>query len=401
MEIGVGMNTIGISHNRTQLQIEVSIPDHHFAFLKYGTVNEPLYDYLPITVLPLNQDGYGKYEFSPENMIPEAATHIWVSSEDAEHNIAFAPIPNKQELPTQNPNFVFYAISDLHTICKGGKQLRFQAEAFQHISDAGAAFVLIAGDLSNGVQAAEYSIMSQQIEKHLAGIPVLQTFGNHDFHPNQSGDTPDHKSRMDFRNWLTERNRSFGVSCDYYDEYNYSTTIGGIHIASLQGVDYKDKIYSVGDDALSWLDTVLSKHSGEKQIVFCHYPLTDDTGRIYLRENTKVKQILKRHGNILYFAGHTHDSLVSDVSSIRNNGTVTYINTASVGNTEPCGKTVRSLKSFRDKSAYPQLGEYFCRRSMGVRVEVYDSHYIVRGVDFTQNKYSPQCIELIKRREIF
>ncbi len=115
-------------------------------------------------------------------------------------------------------------------------------------------------------------------------------------------------------------------------------------------------------------------------------------------DNTKVKQILERPGNILCFAGHTHDSLVSDVSSIRNNGTVTYINTASVGNTEPCGKTVRSLKSFRDKSAYPQLEEYFCRRSMGIRVEVYDSHYIVRGVDFTQNKYSPQCITKIMKK---
>ncbi len=395
------MKSIEISNFENNLYVEVNVPNDRLVFLRYGSASEPLPDYLPIKVLPLDQDGYGKYELPCENMIPEAATHIWVSSEDAEHNIAFAPIPNKQALPIENPKFVFYAISDIHTICKGGKQLRFQAEAFQHISDAEAAFVLIAGDLSNGVQAAEYSIMSQQIEKRLAGISVLQTFGNHDFHPNQSEDIPDHQSRMDFRNWLIERNRSFGVSCDYYDEYNYSTTIGGVPIVSLQGVDYKDKIYSVGDDALSWLDAVLSKHSGEKQIVFCHYPLTNDTGRIYLRENTKVKQILERHGNILYFAGHTHDSLVSDVPSIRNNGTVTYINTASVGNTEPCGKTVRSLKSFRDKAAYPQLQEYFCRRSMGIRVEVYDSHYIVRGVDFTQNKYSPQCMELIKRRAIF
>ncbi len=390
------MNTINVCHRDMHLNIEVNISGLQFVFLRYGTASEPLSDYLPITVLPLDQDGYGKYELLCENMIPEAATHIWVSSEDAVHNIASAIIPDKQELPTENPNFVFYAISDIHTICKDGKQRRFQAEAFQHISDADAAFVLIAGDLSNGVQAAEYSIMSQQIEKHLAGIPVLQTFGNHDFHPNQSEDIPEHQSRMDFRNWLIERNRSFGVSCDYYDEYNYSTTIGGVPIVSLQGVDYKDKIYSVGDDALLWLDAILSKHSGEKQIVFCHYPLTNDTGRIYLRENTKVKQILERHGNILYFAGHTHDSLVSDVSSIRNNGTVTYINTASVGNTEPCGKTVRSLKSFRDKSAYSQLQEYFCRRSMGIRVEVYDSHYIVRGVDFTQNKYSTQCMAVIR-----
>ncbi len=214
------MNTIRISHNRTQLHIEVNMPSQRFAFLKYGTASEPLSDYLPIKVLPLDQDGYGKYELPPENMMPEAATHIWVSSEDADHNIAVAPIPNKKELPIENPNYVFYAISDIHTISKGGKQLRFQAEAFQHISDVDAAFVLIAGDLSNGVQAAEYSIMSQQIENHLPGIPVLQTFGNHDFHPNQSEDIPDHKSRMDFRNWLIERNRSYGVSCDYYDEYN-------------------------------------------------------------------------------------------------------------------------------------------------------------------------------------
>ena len=142
------------------LHIEVNISGSKFVFLRYGTASEPLPDYLPIKVLPLDQDGFGKYELPCENMIPEAATHIWVGSEDVEHNIAFAPIPNEQELPTDNPNFVFYAISDIHTICKGGKQLRFQAEAFQHISDAGAAFVLIAGDLSNGVQAAEYSIMS-------------------------------------------------------------------------------------------------------------------------------------------------------------------------------------------------------------------------------------------------
>ena len=385
------MDIINIHHCKRCIDVEVNISNQRFVFLKYGTASEPLPDYLPIKVLPLDQDGFGKYELPCKNMIPEAATHIWVSSEDAEHNIALAPIPNKQELPTPNPNFVFYAISDIHTICKSGKQLRLQAEAFQHISDAGAAFVLIAGDLSNGVQAAEYSIMSQQIENRLAGIPVLQTFGNHDFHPNQPEDIPDHQSRMDFRNWLIERNRSYGVSCDYYDEYNYSTTIGGIHIVSLQGVDYKDKIYSVVDDALSWLDSVLSKHSGEKQIVFCHYPLTDDTGRIYLRENTKVKQILERHGNILYFAGHTHDSLDSDIPSIRQNGTVTYINTASIGNTEPCPRNIRELKFLRNKKQHPSIEDYFRRKSMGIRVDVYSSSISIRGMDFIHNKFVPLC----------
>ncbi len=234
-------------------------------------------------------------------------------------------------------------------------------------------------------------IMARQIEKHLRGIPVLQTFGNHDFYASQAHDIPDHRSRIAFRDWLMGQNRLYGVSCDWFDAYNYSTTIGGIQIVSLQGLEYKDKIYSVGDDALSWLDAVLAKRSHEKQIVFCHYPLTDNTGRIYLRENTRVKQILERHGNILYFAGHTHDSPDSDMPAITSKGSVTYINTASVGNTEPCSKTVRELKPFRDKTVFPQLHEYVCRRSMGLRVEVYDTYYLIRGVDFSKNQYSPHC----------
>lgn len=394
-------NMLNINHLKNRLYIEIKIPDQKYVFLKYGTASGPLADYLPIKVLPLDTDGYGIYEFSCENMMPEEATHIWVSSGDTDNNLAFALIPDRQEPPVENPKFVFYAISDLHTVSKRGKQLRLQAEAFERISGAGADFALMAGDLSNGVQEDEYAILSRQIEKRLSGIPILHTFGNHDFHPNQSGDIPDHQSRIDFRNWLTERNRTYGISCDYFDEYNYSASVGDIHIVSLQGKDYKNKVYSVGDEALSWLENVLVAHVGEKQIVFCHYPLTDHTRRIYLRENKKVRQILERCGNILYFAGHTHDSLDSDVTSIRKSSTVTYINTASVGNTEPCSKMIRSLKSFRDKKEFPQLHDYFCRRSMGIRVEVYDLYYILRGVDFTQNKYIPQCMAKMTFNQIF
>ncbi len=77
------MNTIRISNNRAQLHIEVSMPNNQFAFLKYGTTSNPLSEYLPIKVLPLDQDGYGKYELPCENMIPEAATHIWVRKKRA------------------------------------------------------------------------------------------------------------------------------------------------------------------------------------------------------------------------------------------------------------------------------------------------------------------------------
>ncbi len=74
------MNTIHICRgDDMHLHIEVNISGSQFVFLRYGSASELLSDYLPIKVLPLDQDGYGKYKFSPENMIPEAATHIWAA----------------------------------------------------------------------------------------------------------------------------------------------------------------------------------------------------------------------------------------------------------------------------------------------------------------------------------
>ncbi len=381
------MNLINIKYNETTLHIEVHIPKQPFVILKYGTIKEPLPDYLPIKILPLDCEGFGEYDLPSNIMIPENATHIWV-------NEYCTPIPNKQSSEIEIPQLIFYTISDIHTISKGGKQLLYQKKAFQHIANANPAFVIIAGDITNGTQAQEFSLCSQQIKNNLADIPIFATFGNHDFHPNHAHDIPDHDSRIHFQNWLYEQNLSYGVKCDTLND-NYYTCINRIHIISMQGMDFKNSIYSVGDDVLSWLDATLASYAGERQIVFSHYPITNDDRRIFLRENKKLKQILEKYENVLYFAGHTHDSLDSNEPSIRQNKGVTYINTASVGNTEPCTKDTRVLKPFRNKMLFPQLEEYFCRRSMGIRVEVYHSYFIIRGVDFIQDKYIPRCMARI------
>ena len=70
------MDIINIHHCKRCIDVEVNISNQRFVFLKYGTASEPLPDYLPIKVLPLDQDGFGKYELPCKNMIPEAATHV-------------------------------------------------------------------------------------------------------------------------------------------------------------------------------------------------------------------------------------------------------------------------------------------------------------------------------------
>lgn len=391
------MNTMLVTNHQNALHIETRIPGQRVTVLRYGNANEPLTSYLPIKILPLNESGVGEYDTSANISIPEVATHIWASSFCATEHFASAPISAKQLVFDEKIQLAFYVISDIHTISKGGKQLKFQAETYKHIANKDTAFVLVAGDIANGVQAEEYSICSRQIATHLANIPVLTIFGNHDFHSNHAQDAPDHKSRLDFQNWINERNQSCGVSINRFDEYNYSTCINGINIVALQGHDYKNKVYSVGDDILPWLNDSLSAYSGKMQIVFSHYPIAENDGRIYLREHTKLRRILEQYDNIYYFAGHTHDSLDSDVPSIIQRGTATYVNTASVGNTEPCPRDVRELKPLRDKKQYPSLEDYFCRRSMGIRVDVYNSSVLIRGVDFTQNKFVPRCIKRITR----
>ncbi len=375
---------------RTEL-IFTSRPLPRVAALCYGDATAPLTDLLPLKLLPLDGEGRGVYDWSAELVIPGEATHLWALPDLDRAGGISLPLPRDPRATCEVPLFHFYAISDIHLVAGHRSPQSPSHTAWARIAADKPAFVLVAGDIANGVQAVEYELCRQQLEAYLPEVPVLVTFGNHDHHPNHDRDLPDHESREAFRRWLRARNAAMGVVYEDEDDSLYSVSLCGMRILSLQGMDYRDKLYAVGDAALSRLETLLTEYAAERRVVFCHYPLTDGRGRIYLRENVKLTRLLERQGQLLYLAGHTHDSPDSDIPSIRRVGGVTYVNTASVGNTEPCVRDTRVLKALRNAEYFPELERYFCRRSMGLRVEVYDDHMLLCGVDLGQGCEIPRC----------
>jgi len=154
------------------------------------------------------------------------------------------------------------------------------------------------------------------------GIEWYGVPGNHDAY----NDDVKNEMRKEFA--LTEGNSFF-----------YSRVFGGIAIAFLDVCILKrDKLFSIEDGALKWLEDFLINNCDKAVFLVCHIPICHDTvisdcgtyvnkndmptkGKIYssdiknvigeIENVSKIRKIIKQNGNVkIVFSGHWHiDSL--------------------------------------------------------------------------------------------
>lgn len=262
----------------------------------------------------------------------------------------------------------FFAVSDLHILEK--RQARKRAAAWAYLRAGRYDFGLLAGDVTNNGTTEEFETAKRELAD--LSVPLAYCLGNHDYLGGLSPQ-PCRVCRME----------DIQVICLEFPQER-------VEAAQIQ-----------------WLDAALRESDGERlRIVLSHYPLptwipgkTGTKQASYLQGSRALQQVLNNHGNILYFAGHTHYTLASAASSVLwdEDRRIGYLNTASVGNTVPDAARLHSLKIQMNQlgadreTVRRQYKALNTSGSQGLHVEVHRDFVQVRGVDYTTGTYIVGC----------
>ena len=194
----------------------------------------------------------------------------------------------------------------------------------------GAEHFFVNGDIADNGKESEYREV-MNIWQSVEGAPTMHiTIGNHDWRMGNPNGM--------FQKYINWFNPAVETETLYYDEW-----VNGYHYIYL-GSEEKNSSAVLSNEQLTWLDKTLEEHAENDQdkpvFLFLHQGLQNSvsgnlTGQWGAQwgvvQDTMLKNILKKYGNIIMFGSHTHAELDESVSM--NPGTEelpVYFNTGSV-----------------------------------------------------------------------
>jgi Icc protein len=308
---------------------------------------------------------------------------------------------NSAGSPAQTqPTLRFSVISDIHVEAKNDESVRKMKQALDdlHTIAPDSQALVVNGDLGQGANA-DYVTLHKVMKDAPLPPNVFYTIGNHEYY-NALHDRKGNWSIDTFPNGETEKDSQtrflnfVGRPLLYDDAW-----VSGYHFLMLGSEAYRQTDPSFNEDAwlsdrqLTWLEQKLKeKEQPDKPIfVFLHQPLpytVAGSSTLYnnrgVVQHERLKAILDKHPQVIFFSGHTHWELKSAHSFFKDS--FTMINSSSVY--EPYDES--------DKP-YSQLQH----RSEGLAVEVYPDKVVIQGRDFTNRTWiSKARYEVTTTRQI-
>ncbi|NLF59975.1 MAG: hypothetical protein GX574_02385 [Lentisphaerae bacterium] len=217
------------------------------------------------------------------------------TSQDNDFGLAHSP---------QNRDFTFMQLTDSHLASPDRMQ-----EFVKHLKALpfSLAFAVNTGDLVSSSDAGDINRAIAQFDAYQAGIanfpyPLFQVIGNHD-HPSSSYDKRD----------LNHEFYGKGLYRHRFGPIYYTFDWAGVRFYALDGTEqHKGLGYreALGEEQLAWLEKDLALlKPGTPIILLCHQPQVGIPGASSgLRDQEKLKKLLKGHNLQAAFCGHLHNN---------------------------------------------------------------------------------------------
>lgn len=287
------------------------------------------------------------------------------------------------------PVFRFAVISDIHVEAWNKESHTKLRKALTDLSThAPGQALVINGDLGNGLPK-DYETLGKLMQENPYPGQVVYTIGNHEFYKAWT-DASGKWNEANFPNGETaEASINRFLQFTGYEKVYHDSWIGGYHFVFLGSESYRQTDDSFAEDAwlsenqLNWLEGVMAEgaEEGKPIFVFLHQPLpytvagsyTDFNSRAVVQHD-RLKEILSRYPQTVFFSGHSHWELGSPGTFIQDG--FTMVNTSSV------------LTPY-DTTDNPIAAEE--RKSEGLVVEVTGNRVQIKGRNFTAGDWIPEA----------
>lgn len=343
----------------------------------------------------------GSYVISKGLIIPEGANALSAHITDTEKTFTLNFDLPLNKIPTyEEPLYTAVFASEFHFGWWGtenGNPLPVHEKVLSYVNDV-ADFMVVVGDSTqwNGATEKEFEWDAAENYFKRYTIPLYMVRGNHELptkYPLEEGFSDQYFKEF-FNNWI-----SYSEDNEFYSEeiervsdslYYYDTEINDHHYIFLQ-IPFTGNYSGFGDDQLTWLDNKLfeKEQSGKPIFVFGHFPLRNTIGNLessfsnQIIDHARFREILDKHPTAIYVSGHTHFSLYNDGPSVIDGklSSPSFINDGGIISQEiiqPDGSTSVGYDN-----------------AMGVVVEVCEDRIIVKGRDFSNDKWISQSLHQI------
>ncbi len=287
------------------------------------------------------------------------------------------------------PVFRFAVISDIHVEAWNKESHTKLRKALTDLgTHAPGQALVINGDLGNGLPK-DYETLGKLMQENPYPGQVVYTIGNHEFYKAWT-DASGKWNEANFPNGETaEASINRFLQFTGYEKVYHDSWIDGYHFVFLGSESYRQTDDSFAEDAwlsenqLNWLEGVMAEgaEEGKPIFVFLHQPLpytvagsyTDFNSRAVVQHD-RLKEILSRYPQTVFFSGHSHWELGSPGTFIQDE--FTMVNTSSV------------LTPY-DTTDNPIAAEE--RKSEGLVVEVTGNRVQIKGRNFTAGDWIPEA----------
>ncbi|NLK96286.1 MAG: hypothetical protein GX275_14045 [Clostridiales bacterium] len=358
--------------------------------LYYGNDEGKLEEYTRIVSIPKTNEKTVNYNFLKSTFIPEEATKILVYTGKGKlesEDYLSIDIDSNYKFNKENPLYNFQVMSDIHVTSYDSVHNKHLSLALQDIKNncKDSAGIFAVGDTVDHGSQIEYDALHSIIDANKEGLPSI-TFilGNHELFPN-SNDPSTANYNVDQRRELFKKNTNSDI---YFDKW-----INGQHFIALGSEATTVKNFAdLSDTQLKWLEDKLaeSKDSSEPIYLFLHQSIPNtvagsigDQGWHGVEQSEKLREIIAKYPQVIYFSGHSHWELESE--SVMYDGESkmpSMFDTASVG------------YLWTDSQQYKE-------GSQGYYVEVYKDKLLVKGRDFVNSKWIPEAQFVVDLNEKF
>lgn len=342
----------------------------------YAKGNKIIEDYDKIVSFDLKANVTSSYTYlNSFNIAPYEANKIVVCKRGTTNIISSSSLPSQFLFDSSkygNKLYSFGALSDVHIDGDGTDELYSSSDFARALNffNSNANLVCISGDLSRENGYNELSLFKNIVDSN-ATIPVYASRGNHDCR----------YSISDFETY---------TGGGLYFERTYNNDV--FLFLGMNEENYGDACFTT--EELTWLETKLENYKNQRVFLFFHVFMPNTCGNINnlypwdgLNSSSsnvsKFLSLMTKYKNVVYFSGHSHLEFncqkFGDHANIFSNGTTCHrVHIPSCAYPRKNDKGTSSSDTYNNNEG-----------SEGYLVDVYEKCIVLKGIDFTKNKFLP------------